>query len=160
MPGLAELIVRLTGGSDLPSTADFELWRNRLTPEMRAAFGEAGASYNLSPFLLLAIAARESSLNPNARNTVSGAAGLMQIIPANFARYGLTTGTAYNVRLNVLAGAADLDEKLNEQGDLDRALAAYSGHVTWLRTGGAPEPWAYIDRVYSSAIVFQLTVKL
>ncbi|AWK90346.1 phage tail length tape measure family protein [Azospirillum thermophilum] len=107
----------------------------------------AAQKYGLDANVIKGIIQQESSWNPAARNRTSGAAGLMQIMPANVRAYGMTD--AYDPAQNIDVGARILKEHLvRAGGDLDRALSTYSGHVT---TSGA----AYVAAVKSSAVAYE-----
>lgn len=95
---------------------------------IRAAWGpqvEAAArARNLSETLLLAVIAVESGGKSGARSP-KGAQGLMQLIPATAARFGVAD--AYEPSANIAGGAAYLDWLLKEfDGDVLLALAGYN----------------------------------
>lgn len=75
--------------------------------------------------ILLALAQVESSGNPNAVNKVSGAKGLMQLMPRTAAVYGVTDPFDPN---QSLAGAARIltDYTKHYGGDYEKAVAAYN----------------------------------
>ncbi len=58
--------------------------------QYRDVITRAAAASGVSPDLLAAIAKRESSFNPNARNRSSSAGGMFQFIDSTAAAYGLT----------------------------------------------------------------------
>lgn len=83
--------------------------RARLTT-LASVFRQVGKEKGMPPALLAAVAWTESGFYPDAVNPQSGATGLMQLIPANFAAYGIT-GNPKDPLLNVRAGASDLIAK-------------------------------------------------
>lgn len=98
------------------------------------AFTAAGHFYEVDPWLIAAIATRESGLNPDALGRSHGELGLLQLHPqgvaARYARqeaaHGVDWGTAL-VRGGVWLLATCL---LREHGDVPRALARYhTGHT-------------------------------
>lgn len=75
---------------------------------------EAGAKYDLDPFLLLAIAKAESGLKISAVNTNRNGTvdyGLMQVNSINLDFVGATKDTIFNPATNIHAGAKVLDQK-------------------------------------------------
>ncbi|HYS55884.1 MAG TPA: lytic transglycosylase domain-containing protein [Thermoanaerobaculia bacterium] len=88
------------------------------------AIGDAARKHGVDPRLLVAVANRESRLNPNAISPV-GACGVMQLMPAT-ARY-LGIKNIFDARENVFGGAKYLRTLLDTfHGDLDLTLAAYN----------------------------------
>ena len=76
---------------------------------------EGAERFGVSPTTMLAIAKRESGLNPNAKNPASSAGGLMQFIDGTWAstvaRYGKTVGigpdaSRYDPKASAYMGAA------------------------------------------------------
>jgi soluble lytic murein transglycosylase-like protein len=85
----------------------------------------AANAFGVDPSLALAVAQRESSLNPNVVNATSGAAGLMQLMPATFAQMGVGSNIMDPLQ-NANAGAKYLALLLNRYGgDVAKAVAAY-----------------------------------
>lgn len=112
-------------------------------------FKEAAQTHGVDPRLLLAIAHRESAMNPNATSRV-GACGLMQLMPAT-ARF-LGVSNIFDPRENVFGAARYLRTLLDTfHGDLDLTLAAYNaGPGAVLRYKGVPpypETKAYVKYV-------------
>lgn len=91
--------------------------------------------------LLAGIAWTESDFVPTARNKVSNAAGLMQIMPFHFPRFGWTGGEWADPVKNIRAGKVILvnDKKLGKV-PISETLAGYGGFVT-------KDPNAYIEKV-------------
>lgn len=107
----------------------------------------AARQTGLSPALLHAVIQVESGYQPRARSP-KGARGLMQLMPAVLAEYGVED--PYNPEANVAAGAQHL-RRLLERYPLARALAAYNaGEGAVERHDGIPpfpETRAYVQRV-------------
>ena len=97
----------------------------------------------LSPGLIKAVAWVESGFDPRAVSP-KGAVGLMQLMPATAARYGLDEKELRDPYENLRAGAFHLRDLLDEfGGDLTLALAAYNaGSGAVRRHGGVP---AYLE---------------
>ena len=111
--------------------------------------------YGLETQLVAAVALVESGFDPGAVSS-KGALGLMQLMPATAADYGVTD--PHDPGQNLEAGIAHLKRLLDRyQGDLPLALAAYNaGEGTVARYGGVPpypETIRYIDRVLALARV-------
>lgn len=89
---------------------------------------EAARRFDLPDAWLMAVMRTESAGDPHARSP-AGAIGLMQVMPATWtdltARHRLGDDP-WDVRANVLAGAAYLREMVERYGDLETALAAYN----------------------------------
>ena len=112
-------------------------------------FKEAAQTHGIDPRLLVAIAHRESAMNPNATSR-AGACGLMQLMPAT-ARF-LGVSNIYDPHENVFGAARYLRTLLDTfHGDLDLTLAAYNaGPGAVLRYKGVPpypETKAYVKYV-------------
>ena len=121
------------------------------TADIQTLISQAATKYGINPALLLAIAQKESSLNPAAISS-EGAQGVMQLMPATAASLGVTN--AFDPAQNIDAGARYFASLLNQYGgDTGLALAAYNagpGRVT--QYGGIP-PYtqSYVDSIMSSA---------
>ncbi|MCC4232631.1 lytic transglycosylase domain-containing protein [Sphingobium soli] len=130
-----------------------------------AHVGEASARFGLPEDLIWAVMRAESAGNPRALSP-AGAMGLMQIMPATWrgltARHGLGTD-AFEVRANILAGAAYLRAMFDRYGDLTSMLAAYNAgprRVDDWRAGGRslpPETVAYVARIAPAMGVSSVT---
>lgn len=97
----------------------------------------------IDPRLLKAVIQTESSGNPNAYNTSSGAAGLGQLIPSTATSLGVTN--PYDPMQAIPASARLLAEDMHRYGTPDQAVAAYHG-------GTNPANWglktqAYVQKV-------------
>jgi soluble lytic murein transglycosylase-like protein len=105
--------------------------------------------YGLSPDLVRAVAWVESRFDPRAVSS-AGAVGVMQLMPATAAEYGVND--LRDPYENLRAGTAHLSGLLDEfDGDLTLALAAYNaGSGAVRRYGGVPayrETRNYVMRV-------------
>lgn len=107
------------------------------------------AAAGVDPALVAAVARTESGLDPSATSR-TGAAGLMQLMPATARSLGVTD--PYDPAANVRGGAAYLRNLLERfGGDVALAVAAYNaGPSAVERYGGVP-PYAetrrYVARV-------------
>ncbi len=106
----------------------------------------------LAPELIKAVALAESGFNPHAVSP-KGAQGLMQLMPATAAAYGVSD--AFDPLENLGAGARHLRSLLDEfNGDVTLALAAYNaGSGAVRRHGGVPayrETRDYVSKVKQS----------
>lgn len=113
------------------------------------AVSEAAARFRLPRELILAVVSVESSFDPNAVS-VSGAMGLMQLLPGTAREMGVID--AFDPRQNVLGGSRYLRLLLDRfAGDVTRAIAAYNvGPSVVERWGGMPAlPTAqnYVNKV-------------
>lgn len=90
--------------------------------------------FNLDVKLLLSVAKIESNFNKHSISP-SGAYGIMQVIPVWHkdkildARNRLGNPELFNINTNIYLGARILRDCLNRLGNLDRALACYSGNT-------------------------------
>ncbi len=122
---------------------------------LAAIVAEAAQRYGIPESWIGAVMRVESAGNPRAVSP-KGAMGLMQLMPATWARmtarYGLG-GDPFNVRANVHAGAAYLREMFDRYRDLPTALAAYNagpGRADDWRWRGRPLPaetTVYVARI-------------
>ncbi|MFD1559378.1 lytic transglycosylase domain-containing protein [Paraburkholderia silviterrae] len=99
--------------------------RNAL--EIGYAVLNAARRYTISPLLLLAVIAVESSFDRFAVSVV-GARGLMQVLPSQHRDLVLRTSDLNDARTNVRIGSAILQDYIRaSDGNLDDALYRYSG---------------------------------
>lgn len=108
--------------------------------------------HNLNPRLVAAVMGAESAARPTAVS-YKGAQGLMQLMPATAARFGLYGRQVFEPEANLEAGSrylAWLGEHF--EGDLRLMLAGYNaGEGTVKRYGGIPpyrETIEYIRRIF------------
>ncbi len=108
---------------------------------------------NLTEGIVHAVIAAESSYNPDAISH-KGAQGLMQLMPATAARYGLTN--AFDPEQNIMAGVAELSRLMKKYDNLALALAAYNaGEQAVKKHSGIPpykETEAYVARIMKDVI--------
>jgi len=111
-----------------------ETWKMPLAATQRiveAAFSQAQAQ-GLSPTLILAVVAQESSFRTTARSSY-GAQGLMQVSARHHADKlkGLQSSALYRPETNIRVGTQVLAEYLEQHnGRLDQALKKYSGNAS------------------------------
>lgn len=122
------------------------------TDILRATIGK-----RVSPALVLAVIGIESAGRADAVSS-AGAQGLMQLIPATAARFGVTDST--DPAQNIKGGVAYLDWLMREfDGDPLMVLAAYnSGEGAVRKNGGVPpyaETRAYVPKVLAAWQVAQ-----
>ncbi len=80
--------------------------------------------FNLHPELVMAVIAIESNFNPHAESP-AGAQGLMQLMPATAARFGVTN--VWDAKSNLIGGMMYLSWLLRRyHGAIELALAAYN----------------------------------
>jgi soluble lytic murein transglycosylase-like protein len=120
--------------------------------QLDEALSAASHRNNISPGLLRSVIRAESGFNPNARS-VKGAQGLMQLMPATAARFGVRD--AFDPAQNVDGGARYLRELLGRyNNNLTFALAAYNaGPDRVEKYHGVPpfpETVSYVTRVLHS----------
>jgi soluble lytic murein transglycosylase-like protein len=110
---------------------------------------DLAGDYQLDPNLVLALVEVESNFNPRARSP-KNAQGLMQLIPATAARFGVRD--VWDPEQNLRGGMAYLRWLLGYfKGDLRLALAGYNaGEGAVDRHGGVPpfaETQSYVARI-------------
>jgi hypothetical protein len=98
------------------------------TPEdIDLYFKEASILHGVPLSMLHGVAMEESSKNPEALSSV-GAIGMMQIMPENAKRCGVSVGKLWDIRTNIMCGAQILKEELATYGnDFRLALISYNG---------------------------------
>jgi len=114
--------------------------RSYATPydaEIAAAVEDVRKVWAVPPELVKAVIFRESRYNPHAVSH-AGAIGLMQVMPFNAAKLGVTVEQLREPRWNILAGTRLLAALLKHyEGDVISALAGYNARP---RALGAPLP--------------------
>jgi soluble lytic murein transglycosylase-like protein len=110
---------------------------------------EAARRESLTPDLLRAVIRKESAFQPCAVSE-KGALGLMQLMPATAARFGVDD--PFDPRQNIDAGTKFLGELLKRYGnDLSLALSAYNAGPARVDAKGGipsiPETVAYVSGI-------------
>lgn len=113
----------------------------------------AARHHGVSPLLVQAVTKVESDFNPRDLSQ-KGARGLMQVMPATGARFGVPAERLFDPAPNIAAGTAYLAWLLDRyRGDLDLTLAAYNaGEGAVDQYGGIPpyrETQTYVKKVRS-----------
>jgi len=113
---------------------------------------KASQDYRVSAHLITAVITVESCFRPKARSS-SGAAGLMQLMPATARRFGTTN--RYNTKHNIKAGTKYLRFLLTRfNGNVQLAAAAYNaGEGAVDKYDGIPpykETQAYVRKVLNA----------
>ncbi len=122
----------------------------RLSTEYGDLIAEHAAAQGVEPDLVRAVIQAESAFNPRARSS-KGAMGLMQLMPATAAEYGVLD--PYDPADNIRGGVAYLKSLLTRYDDrVELALAAYNaGPGAVERYGGTIPPYRetmdYVDRI-------------
>ncbi len=127
---VAVAVVLLSGGAmSAPAMAqDMPAARSAAVHPYAGHVAEAGRRFGIPEAWIWAVMRVESGGNSRAVSR-AGAMGLMQIMPATWAglrtRYGLGPDP-FNVRDNIMAGAAYLREMYDRYGNASAMLAAYN----------------------------------
>ena len=126
----------------------------RRTPGSRSAeydalIEEHATDHGLNVDLVRAVIQAESAFNPRARS-IKGAMGLMQLMPATAAEYGVDD--PFDPVQNIRGGVAYLRALLTKySGNQELALAAYNAGPTAVEKYGTVPPYRetrnYIDRI-------------
>jgi hypothetical protein len=114
-----------------------------MTTRYDSLFDEAGKTYNVDPALLRAMARVESNYNPDAVNPHSGAAGLMQIMPATAKSLGVAD--PFDPKQAIHGAAKLMRENLDRFGNPEEAVLAYHGGTDKRNWG--PKTHGYLERV-------------
>lgn len=136
------------GAALTPSLARVE----RIAADHGVEILRASAGHGVSPALVLAVIVVESNGRPKAESH-AGAVGLMQLMPATAARFGVTDRT--NPSQNIRGGVEYLAWLLKEfNGDAVLALAGYNaGEGAVRKNGGVPnyrETRDYVPKVVAA----------
>jgi soluble lytic murein transglycosylase-like protein len=134
------LVMRMESSRATPKAT-----RNAYTAHVRTV----AKALLLDPALIEAVIQAESAFDPHAESH-KGAVGLMQLMPATAARYGVRDRR--DPRQNIIGGARYLRDLLDEFRDLPLALAAYNaGEGAVRRYGNSIPPYqetqTYVRRV-------------
>ncbi|HBK4813244.1 TPA: transglycosylase SLT domain-containing protein [Enterobacter asburiae] len=129
---MGNTVVGLLTGGNVTIDAAEERWKaggwNGYQEELIKTVSSQNDKAGLPGGLLPAVADTESSWNPRAFNTSSGAAGLFQFIPDTANRYGLTSQERYDPEKSAAAAAQYFQDNLKRYGgDIAKSLAQYNG---------------------------------
>jgi soluble lytic murein transglycosylase-like protein len=118
--------------------------------QFSATISKVADSVKLDPALIKAVIQAESSFDPNAVSH-AGAVGLMQLMPATAARYGVVNRR--DPEQNLYGGSRYLKDLMAEFKDLTLALAAYNaGEAAVRKYGNQVPPYeetqTYVKRVH------------
>jgi soluble lytic murein transglycosylase-like protein len=138
-------------GNDAFRTTGAEASAVPLERRLHSAVADHAARHALDPDLVRAVIRVESGWNPRAVSR-KGAMGLMQLMPATAAEYGVAD--PFNPDENIRAGVAYLRSLIDRFGKTELALAAYNagpGAVEKYRRTVPPyrETQAYVKRIVS-----------
>jgi soluble lytic murein transglycosylase-like protein len=126
---------------------------SRGSTQYDAMIEQHAARQGVRPELVRAVIQAESAFNPNARS-VKGAMGLMQLMPATAAQYGVSN--PYDPLDNIRAGVTYLRSLLTRYDNkVELALAAYNaGPGAVEKYGRTVPPYretrSYVDRIRGS----------
>ncbi len=94
--------------------------------ELVFMFRNAAKTYNIDEKLLMAVAQKESTFNPNCVSS-SGAYGMMQVMKSTGARYGLGPQQLLDAETSINFGAMYLSERIAAYGgDMIKGFSAYN----------------------------------
>jgi len=119
--------------------------------QVDSLIGETAEREGVDKNLLRGVMYQESGFHPCAVSA-KGAMGLMQLMPATAAQFGVTD--PFNPVENVTAGARLLKQLMTRyDGDLNRVLGAYNAGPARVDAAdgipGIPETWNYVNRILS-----------
>ncbi len=115
--------------------------------DMLFFFNRAAALYGVDRDLLMAIACTESNFDPTA-GSGSGAIGVMQIMAATGAGYGLSVSQLHDAKTNIDFGAMYIAARINDYGgNVEKGLSAYNQGPGKVNRGTYSK--AYATRVLS-----------
>jgi len=144
---------RLTQPSYIPAPIEPTIIASPLADKPFAQeIHQAAIETGLDPALVHAVIYVESRYNPRARSS-AGAVGLMQVMPATAARYGVSN-PAGSMWANLLAGTRYLrDLMLQFNNNLDLVLAAYNAGENAVRRYGQRIPPYRETELYVPAVL-------
>lgn len=123
---------------------------SRRATQYQSLIDEHSARHEVSPDLVRAVIQAESAFNPRARSH-KGAMGLMQLMPATAAEFGVLD--PYDPAENIRAGVAYLKQLLRSfAGKVELALAAYNAGPTAVKKYGGTVPPYRETRAYVAKI--------
>jgi LysM repeat protein len=134
--------VKLADGGDAKKSnkAKNSRARNWTPQQIEEMVRERAIELKMDPNLAVAVARKESSMNPRARNATSGASGVMQMIPSTAKMMGVKD--IWDPKQNVDGGLRYLKKQLDTHGgDVALALAAYNAGPGKVRQYGGVPPF-------------------
>lgn len=122
---ISDVIIRALGGTSSTGSTSTSISTSGSNLErIENAITSSSQKYGVSADLIRAIIKTESNYDPNAVSS-AGAKGLMQLMPANLASYGVSD--PFNIEQNIDAGTRHIKGNLTKYGnDTNMALAAYN----------------------------------
>ncbi len=109
-----------------PCAASFGRGRDAYDADIRTATRSVAGIWAIPASFVKAVIERESGFRPRALSR-AGAVGLMQVMPRNANRLGVTSAELWNPAQNILAGTRLLAVLLRHyRGDVISALVAYN----------------------------------
>jgi soluble lytic murein transglycosylase-like protein len=135
---------------------------SRRSAQFDALIEEHAAAQGVSPHLVRAVIQQESAFNPRAVSP-KGAMGLMQLMPATAAEFGVLD--PYNPGENIRAGVTYLKGLLVKFAqNIELALAAYNAGPTAVNRYGTVPPYRetqnYVKRIKSAVNVAPKPVRI
>lgn len=132
LKALGNTTLGLISGGNVTLDISGERWRSGgwsgYEEKLRSSVSKINDGAGLPSNLLGAVANKESSWNPKAFNSSSGAAGLFQFMPDTASRYGLSGADRYNPEKSADAAARYFQDNLRRYGgDIAKTLAQYNG---------------------------------
>lgn len=143
--------------SGLVATRKPETIRHHDPGRLSALIHDVARQSRVEPALIEAVALVESNFDQHARSP-KGAMGLMQLMPATAARFGISD--PFDPHQNLLGGARYLRELIDRFDSLPLALAAYNAGARAVERHGYTIPpfdetVAYVPRVLNHYDVFR-----
>lgn len=116
-----------------------------------SAIVAAANAHGVDPALALAIASKESGMNPNAPHNPGDGYGMMQVLPSTFARYG--SGDINNFQDN-------LGASMNYLKDLGQRYHGNEYQMARAYNGSGPKAEAYAQDVMGRTTQFSVTINV
>lgn len=120
---LEQQLDALTRHNDTGSTGAADT--SGVSSNLQALVSRVAKEQKLPENLLYAVMRQESGFNPRAVSPV-GAQGLMQLMPATAASFGLKGNDVWDPYKNMTAGAKYLKQQIDSFGSVAKGLAAYN----------------------------------
>jgi len=120
--------------------------------EYASTIDAAASAYGLNPSILTGLVKQESGFNADAVSS-SGAEGLTQVMPENFAADGITD--PFDPTQSIYGGAKQLSEDLSEfGGNYSDALAAYNAGSGAVEEYGGVPPYAQTQSYVTDILAY------